>query len=177
MSRNLKWKNRRDPMSKFWVLLHLVAHTWNTIFYYYAVLLIKWKQVIGLGHQNKFSLEIRMLALALQWITCLTLFPDLQNGSFKEDTNSQLSITVIWGFFLKAQIPQAPLTPAKLESPRVWPREFKRLWADSQSTLFPGERTPYLETIVLENLLRANSSPNPMILKQQLEWYFRNREW
>lgn len=117
MSRNQKWKNRRDPMSKFWVLLHLAAHTWNTIFYYYAVLLIKWKQILGLGHQNKFSLEIRMLALALQWITCLTLFPDLQNGSVEVDSDSQLSTTVIW-VFLKTQIPQAPLTPAELESPK-----------------------------------------------------------
>lgn len=67
----------------------------------------------------------------------------------------------------------AHLTPVGLEFLRVGPREYVFLKISGlflSGSLSPNQRTPHLETVVLENLLRPSSSPNAIIFMQQLEW-------
>lgn len=184
MSRNEKGKKIEAvlaPNSGFFRIWWFTL--WNTICCCYAVLLVTWENILGLGRQNKLNLEIRMLALVLQWRECPGLgflsceMGELNLRAFPEPAEHQNYLRRL----LKAQLPWAHLTPAGLESLRVGPRECAFL-KGSIGFFFPGplspnQRTPYLETTVLENLLRSSSSPNAMILMQQFKWWFWNREW
>lgn len=75
----LKWagmrsgKNGRNPIPDAVFFCIWWFTLWDVIIYCDAVLLIKWKKILGLGDQNKLSLEVRMLALLLQCMNCLGL--------------------------------------------------------------------------------------------------------
>ena len=80
------------------------------------------KKVIGLGHQNKLSLEIRMITInelfVLSFLTCK--MGELNLIVFPEPAEHQKSL---WRL-LKAQLPWAYLAPVGLEFLSIGPREY-----------------------------------------------------